>query len=122
MPRGGVGDAAAIMARFNRDSFVAVILLVACGVLFWASFDIRNPDYGVLPPSTWPRVIVGLLSVLSLIYLVQSLKAGPDEAGPTTGMSLGERFAYWRNPLVCFAMFGLFGPLIVWIWVLTGLA
>ncbi len=67
------------MERLNRDAVIAMVLLVFCGVFFWASFDIRQPDYGVLMPSTWPRVVLGVLSLLSLIYLVQSLRACPDE-------------------------------------------
>ena len=40
------------MGRLNRDAVIAMVLLVFCGVFFWASFDIRQPDYGVLLPST----------------------------------------------------------------------
>ena len=70
------------MNRLNRDTVIAVILMLFCGVFFWASFDIREPDYGVLPPSAWPRVILGLLALLSVIYLVQSLRRGvPRPAG-----------------------------------------
>ena len=68
------------MERVNRDVVIAILLLVFCGVFFWASFDIRQPDYGTLMPSTWPRVIIALLALLSVIYLVQSLKPGIDEA------------------------------------------
>lgn len=95
------------MTRLNRDVYVAVALLVFCGVMFWASFDIREPDYGVLPPTAWPRVVLILLSVLSLIYLVQSLRRGPDgeatEAEPPK--SLRERIHSWRNPVFCFVLF-----------------
>jgi len=96
------------MARLNRDTVVAIILLVACGVFLWASFDIRQPDYGVLMPSTWPRVILGALTLLSFIFLVQSLKAGPDEPGPERTPGLMGFIGYWRNPLICFAMFFAF--------------
>ena len=61
------------MVSLNRDSVVAIILLFVCGVLFYSSFDIRQPDYGVLMPSTWPRIIIVVLALLSSIYLIQSL-------------------------------------------------
>lgn len=98
------------MAHFNRDSIVAIILLLASGVFFWASFDIREPDYGVLMPSTWPRIIIIVLAVLSLIYLVQSMRTGPDEEAPDAAREPGLTgfIAYWRNPLICFAMFFAF--------------
>ena len=76
------------MNRLNRDTVIAVILMLFCGVFFWASFDIREPDYGVLPPSAWPRVILGLLALLSVIYLVQSLRHGvPDRQENATDAS-----------------------------------
>ena len=99
------------MKRLNRDSIIAIALLVFCGVFFWASFDIRTPNYGVLTPSAWPRVIIGIMSFLSLIYLIQSLKGNPNIA--TAGKSDREPgfrgwVDYWRNPLWCFALFFIY--------------
>ena len=99
------------MQRLSHDAVIAILLLVFCGVLFWSSFDIRQPDYGVLMPSTWPRVIIGVLSFLSLIYLVKSLRGGPEVA--TTGKPEREPgfwswINYWRNPLWCFFLFFLY--------------
>jgi len=97
------------MTRLSNDTIVAVVLLLACGVFFWASFDIRQPDYGVLLPSTWPRVIIAVLTLLSLIYLVQSLRAGPrNEEARAVPPGLKGFLTYWRNPIVCFAMFFAF--------------
>ena len=98
------------MARLNRDTIVAIFLLLFCGVFIWSSFDIRTPDYGVLKPSTWPQVILGVMTFLCLIYLVQSIKAGPDqtEPDPTREPGLTGFFKYWRNPIICFSMFFLF--------------
>ena len=67
------------MVKLNRDSVVAIILLFVCGVLFYSSFDIRQPDYGVLMPSTWPRLILVVLALLSSIYLIQSIRNKPGE-------------------------------------------
>jgi hypothetical protein len=96
------------MQRLNRDTIVAIVLLLACGVFFWASFDIREPNYGVLMPSTWPRVILSVLALLSFIYLVQSMKAGPDEAVVDRDPGLRGFLTYWRNPLICFVMYFIF--------------
>ena len=96
------------MERLNRDSVVAIALLLFCGVFFWASFDIRTPNYGVLRPSTWPRVVIGILSFLSLIYLIQSLKDNPEIAtSDKSDRQPGIRWwsIYWRNPLWCFGLF-----------------
>ncbi len=99
------------MQRLNRDSVVAILLLVACGVFFWASFEIRQPNYGVLMPSTWPRVIIAVLTLLSFLYLLQSLRSGPAEPAPDSDSAppgFSGFIAYWRNPLICFAMFFTF--------------
>lgn len=109
------------MVRFNRDGVVAIILLLVCGVLFYSSFDIRQPDYGVLMPSTWPRIIIAIIALLSLIYLIQSLRDNPkektsnnlsrhDDGFYITEKKVGfkEFFEYWRNPIICFVMFFLY--------------
>lgn len=100
------------MGRLNRDTYVAIFLLLACAILFWASFDIRQPDYGTLLPSTWPRIILAVLSLLALIYLVQSVQSGPntDEESSDGDREPGPKgwFAYWRNPIICFVLFFLY--------------
>ncbi len=96
------------MKRLNRDVVIAIVLLVFCGVFFWASFDIRQPDYGVLMPSTWPRVVLAVMAFLSMVYLFQSLGRGAeetDDGGATREAGLRGWISYWRNPLWCFALF-----------------
>ncbi len=99
------------MTRINRDAVIAIFLLLVCGVFFWASFDIRQPDYGTLKPSTWPRVILVVLALLSLIYLVQSLARGPEPAHEDISdrpHGLHGRLSHWRNVLWCFGLFVLY--------------
>ena len=101
------------MERLGRDAVIAIVLLMACGILFWSTFDIRTPDYGQLKPSTWPRVVLGVLTLLSVIYLVQSLRRGPapgddpdeDDDGPARAPGLIGWILYWRNPIWCFGLF-----------------
>jgi len=95
-----------------------------------ASFDIREPDYGQLSPATWPRTLVVLLSVLSLIYLVQSVRKGASqqsdhvergdsESSPSIS-SPGEFLAYWRNVIWCFTLFALYLLTMPWLGMLVG--
>ena len=99
------------MTRFNRDTIIAILLLLACGVLLMASFDIREPDYGQLSPATWPRIIIGLLTLLSLIYLIQSVRQQQnlnDQVPPSEqskNNSSAGFFTYWQNVFWCFALF-----------------
>ena len=121
------------MERLNRDSVIAIALLLFCGVFFWASFDIRSPDYGVLKPSTWPRTIIAVLAFLSLIYLVQSLRGNPEIATASkSDREPGIRgwIDHWRNPLWCFGLFFVYLSLlpvlgmlidgILFVWLLMG--
>ena len=118
------------MTRVNRDTVVAILLLVGCGVLLNASFDIREPDYGQLSPAAWPRTVVGVLTFLSLIYLVQSIRRGvpeePVEAEGPEGTAkngprgLGEWIAYWRNVFWVFALFFAYLLALPWLGMLVG--
>ncbi len=104
------------MGRLNRDAVIAIVLLMACGILFWSTFSIRVPDYGQLRPSTWPRVILAALTLLSVLYLGQSLRKGPAQkeqydaydAGKAARPGLKGWLAHWRNPLWCYALFFLY--------------
>lgn len=91
------------MSRINRDVIVAVILLLICGVFFTVSFGIREPDYGTLAPATWPRVILAYLTLLTLIYLAQSLRIPAGESKSKGGFRAW--LASYRNPLWCYALF-----------------
>jgi hypothetical protein len=56
-------------------------------------------------PSTWPRAILSLLSVLSVIYLVQSLAAPGAEVPAEHPGGLKAWLAYYRNPICCYGLF-----------------
>ena len=96
------------MKNINSDTLIAIFLLLGCGVLFWSSFEIREPDYGVLMPSTWPRIIIGLIGILSIIYLIQSLRGPTGNSNDKATKSFVEFLIFWRNPAICFVMFFLF--------------
>ena len=95
------------MNRLNRDTVIAIILMVFCGIFFWASFSIREPDYGVLPPSAWPRVVLAALSVLTAIYFVQSVRRSGTLEGSssTAGKGFKHWLSIWQNPIWCFVLF-----------------
>lgn len=112
------------MPRVNRDTLAAIALLVLTGVFFVSTFDIRTPDYGTLGPATWPRIILGALAVLVLIFLVQSAKRGPDEGLPSAeapgGESLADTVLGWRNVFWCFALFLAYLLVLPWLGMLVG--
>jgi putative tricarboxylic transport membrane protein len=96
------------MSRLNQDAIIALILLLVCSILFWSTFSIRTADYGTLAPSTWPRVVIFLLWLLSAIYLFQSIQKGSDpsvKAAVARQPGLFGWLAHWKNPIICFVLF-----------------
>ncbi len=109
------------MTRVNRDTVVAILLLVGCGVLLNASFDIREPDYGQLSPAAWPRTIVGILAFLSLIYLVQSIRQGvPEDSVEKVKLGFVEWALQWRNVFFVFVLFFAYLIALPWLGMLVG--
>ena len=111
------------MSRFNTDTLLAIFLLLVCGVLMTASFDIREPDYGQLSPATWPRIIIGVMSLLCVIYLLQSLRkpqADADKQSAAAQTAPESFFAYWRNVIWCFSLFFLYLLALPWLGMLVG--
>ena len=93
---------------FNRDSVVALCLIMASGGLMVASFDIREPDYGVLSPAAWPRLIITIMGVLSVLYFVQSLRMPKTDTSNTQKKNLFEFMNYWRNVFAVFIIFAAY--------------
>ena len=105
---------------FNRDSIAALCLILASGGLMLASLEIREPDYGVLSPATWPRLIIFILGLLSLIYFVQSMRVPPIKASITDRQTLPAFFSYWRNVFYVFIIFGLYLLVLPYVGMLIG--
>jgi hypothetical protein len=85
----------------NRDTVIAVALLLFCGLFYAASFQIEQTNYGTIGAEVWPRLILAILFVLSTIYLFQSARKGPDE---TAGHEAGF-FSRYRNAILCYGLF-----------------
>jgi putative tricarboxylic transport membrane protein len=98
------------LRSLNRDTVIAILLLVFCSFLAWSTLYIRSPDYGTLAPSAWPRMVLAALALFSLIYLLQSLSGRFSEAAdaPKRPPGLLGFVQYYRNPIVCFATYFVF--------------
>jgi len=92
--------------RLSRDAITALLLLIMCATFFVASFDIRVPNYGTLPPTAWPRAILTFLTILCVIYLVQSIKFPSEPSKP--GIGLKGLISEYKNPLWCFSLYLVF--------------
>ena len=101
----------------SKDTIAALCLIMACGGLMLASLDIREPDYGVLSPAVWPRLIIVIMGALSVIFFIQSafskdqnsdtaIAAVTDTQPRSNGVV--EFLKYWRNVFAVFITFGLY--------------
>lgn len=93
---------------FNRDSIIALCLIMASGALMLASFEIREPDYGVLSPAAWPRLIIVIISILSAIYFIQSLGNPTYKKDDTVKTNFIGFLLYWRNVFAVFLIFAAY--------------
>ena len=105
---------------FNRDSVVALCLIMASGGLMVASFDIREPDYGVLSPAAWPRLIIIIMGVLSVLYFVQSLRMAKTDTSSKQKKNLVEFMVYWRNVFSVFIIFAAYLVVLPFLGMLIG--
>ena len=101
----------------SKDTIAALCLIMACGGLMLASLDIREPDYGVLSPAVWPRLIIVIMGALSVIFFIQSAfskEQNSDTAIATVtdtqprSKGVVEFLKYWRNVFAVFITFGLY--------------
>lgn len=94
------------MKRLNRDSVIAVLLLLFCGLLFRQTFFVRKVPFSTMGSEVWPRFILIVLFLLLALYLFKSLST------PSTSNLSDRPLKVWiemyRNPLWCFGMFFLF--------------
>ncbi|MCG8511502.1 MAG: tripartite tricarboxylate transporter TctB family protein [Rhodospirillales bacterium] len=107
------------MGKANRDTYVAIFLLLFCGIFFAATFDIEDMGYETIGSEVWPRLILFVLFALTLAYLFQSLRKGPDEVKADSGGFKGWLDRY-RNALWCYALFFLFLVTLPWLGMLLG--
>lgn len=95
------------MSRLNRDTVVAVFLLLFCVVFYAASLEIEETTYATIGAEIWPQLILGLLFVLSLIYLFQSVGGAHRGAHRQDSALPGPAgfFARYRNAIWCYGLF-----------------
>lgn len=94
----------------NRDVVVALLVLAFGGVMLVESFEIRRVAFSSLPAAAWPRLLLGALLVLGVVYLVQALRGRVRESEldhllAESGEGGVERFS---NPAFCFLAFFVF--------------
>ena len=104
----------------NKDTIVAVFLLVFCGIMIDSSFNIEDPGYQGMKASYWPRIILWLLSIMSVVMLVKSVLI-KNKNSTSVSSSLSQiNFMKFKNALICFSMFIFFLTFLEFLGMLIG--
>jgi len=106
----------------NRDTFIALVLLLLCGAFWASSTQIPEMGYATIGSEVWPRIVISAMAAMSLIYLAGAVRGRYDGDGVRreAGGGIGGWFAYYRNPLICFVLFFLFLLSLPWLGMLIG--
>lgn len=89
--------------KLNRDCFTAMVFLALSVALFIATYYLPPPMFNQLAASTWPRLILIPLAILSVILLIQSQLSDEEPSNPMAGVL--EWVSDNRRPFMCFALF-----------------
>ena len=92
----------------NKDTIVAIFLLLFCGIMINSSFDIEDPGYQGMKASFWPTIVLCLLSVMSLFMLIKSMVSTTDNNLNSENINSQNIFLKFKNASICFLMFILF--------------
>ena len=106
--------------NINKDTIVAIFLLLFCGIMINNSFEIEDPGYQGMKASFWPTVILCLLSVMCLVMLIKSLVYKTDNNLDAIDENTSNIFFKFKNALICFFMFVLFLTFLDYLGMLIG--
>lgn len=104
----------------NKDTIVAIFLLLFCGIMINNSFEIEDPGYQGMKASFWPTVILCLLSVMCLVMLIKSVVYKTDNNLDAIDENTTNIFFKFKNALICFFMFVLFLTFLDYLGMLIG--
>jgi len=109
------------MMNINKDTFVAIFLLLFCGIMINSSFDIEDPGYQGMKASFWPIIVLFLLSIMSLVMLIKSIIVQPENNNlKSNNTNKPNVFFKFKNALICFFMFVLFLAFLDYLGMLIG--
>ena len=104
----------------NKDTIVAIFLLLFCGIMINSSFDIEDPGYQGMKASFWPTIVLCLLSVMSLVMLIKSIAVITNDNINSDNSNPQNLFLKFKNASICFLMFVLFLAFLDYLGMLIG--
>ena len=91
-----------IIMSINKDTIVAIFLLLFCGIMINSSFDIEDPGYQGMKASFWPTIVLCLLSVMSLVMLIKSMVSSTNNNLNYENVNSGKFYSYFLSILCYF--------------------
>ena len=104
--------------KINKDTIVSIFLLIFCGIMINSSYYIEDPGYQGMKASYWPRIILWLLSIMSLVMLVKSFANKVDSINAGSFSQIN--YMQFKNALICFGMFIFFLTFLEYLGMLLG--
>ena len=104
--------------KINKDTIVSIFLLIFCGIMINSSYYIEDPGYQGMKASYWPRIILWLLSIMSLVMLVKSIANKVDSINAGSFSQIN--YMQFKNALICFGMFIFFLTFLEYLGMLLG--
>ena len=104
--------------KINKDTIVSIFLLIFCGIMINSSYHIEDPGYQGMKASYWPRIILWLLSIMSLVMLVKSFANKVDSINAGSFSQIN--YMQFKNALICFGMFIIFLTFLEYLGMLLG--
>ena len=104
----------------NKDTIVAIFLLLFCGIMINSSFDIEDPGYQGMKASFWPTIVLCLLSIMCLVMLIKSMVTEAENNLNSNDTNLTNVFFKFKNASICFLMFVLFLAFLDYLGMLIG--
>ena len=83
-----------------------------------SSYYIEDPGYQGMKASYWPRIILWLLSIMSLVMLVKSFASKVDSINAGSFSQIN--YMQFKNALICFGMFIIFLTFLEYLGMLLG--
>lgn len=92
------------MSKALKNTGFCLAIIVAAGLVYWNSLSLRAGAYDPLGSGTMPRIVAGLIVVLSVIALVQGFLGGRQVSPATLAMPEDEE-PFDRRPFLAVTVF-----------------
>ncbi|MBP1948315.1 tripartite tricarboxylate transporter TctB family protein [Virgibacillus litoralis] len=96
------------MLKAKRDLINAVVILIFCGFAYYGSSLITDRNLGKTEADLFPNIVIGILTLLSLCLLVNSIYRMKQEDDSKLNFSLKMVLRENKKVILTFVLFGLY--------------